>query len=232
MKMKLVALSAVAVFLQLSQAFGQITIDPPTRSVPKEGGGYSILTAGSGTWTASTPAGWITITPRTNGTAGESCIYVVSANFSADTRQAIISIGGNTHTVTQTGYDATLSPQSATYGIAGGTGSVSVSTTAGVSWSAASTTSWITVFTTNGISNGTVSYSVAPYGGVVTRVGSIIIGSKTFLVTQTGTDVNISPAAVDKAYSSDIIMVNVTALVGTLWTVVPKSQGPRRFPQR
>lgn len=220
MKLKMVGLSAVVLVLQLSSAFGQITIDPPTRTAPKEGGGYSILTAGSGTWTASTAASWITITPRTNGTAGESCIYVVSANFSADTRQGVIAIGGNNHTVTQTGYDATLTPQSATYGIAGGTGSIAVATAAGVSWSAASTTSWITVHTTNGIANGTVLYSVAPYGGVVTRVGSLLVGSKTFLVTQTGTDVNISPSAVDKAYSSDIIQVSVTALVGTLWTVV------------
>jgi hypothetical protein len=220
MKLKMVVLSAVVLVLQLCQAFGQITIDPPTRTFAKEGGGASILTAGSGAWTASTAASWLTITPRTNGTAGESCIYVVSANFSADTRQGVIAIGGNNHTVTQTGYDATLTPQSATYSIAGGTGTIAVAAAAGVSWTAATTTSWITVHTTSGIGNGTVLYGVAPYGGVVTRVGTIIVGSKTFVVTQGGTDVNISPASVDKAYSSDIIQVSVTALVGTLWTVV------------
>lgn len=220
MKLKMVVLSAVVLLLQLCQAFGQITIDPPTRTFAKEGGGASILTAGSGAWTASTAASWLTITPRTNGTAGESCIYVVSANFSADTRQGVIAIGGNNHTVTQTGYDATLTPQSATYSIAGGTGTIAVAAAAGVSWTAATTTSWLTVHTTSGIGNGTVLYGVSPYGGVVTRVGTIIVGSKTFVVTQGGTDVNISPAAVDKAYSSDIMQVTVTALVGTLWTVV------------
>lgn len=219
MKMKMVALSAVVFALQLCQVFGQITIDPPTRTFAKEGGAGSVLTAGSGTWTASTAASWLTITPRTNGTAGESCVYVVDANFSADTRQGTISIASLIHTVTQTGYDATLTPSSATYSIAGGTGTISVAVAAGVSWTASTTSSWITVHTTNGISSGTVLYSVAPYGGVVTRVASIRVGAKTFSVTQTGTDVNISPSAVDKAYSSDIILVNVSALVGTLWTV-------------
>jgi len=223
MKLKMVALSAVAVFLQLSLAFGQITIDPPTRTFAKEGGGASILTAGSGTWTASTTASWITITPRTNGAAGESCTYVVDANLSADTRQGTISIAGLTHIVTQTGYDATLTPSSATFGIAGGTGTISVAVAAGVSWTAATTTSWLTVHTTSGIGNGSVLYSVAAYGGVVTRVGTLRVGAKTFTVTQTGTDVNINPSAVDKAYSSDIILVNVSALVGTLWTVVPNN---------
>jgi len=220
MKLKLVALSAVFLVLQLSCAFAQITIDPPTRTFAKEGGGASILTSGSGEWTASTAVGWISLTPRTNGTAGESCIYVVDANFSADIRQGAISIGGHTHTITQTGYDATLTPSSAIYGIDGGTGSLSVATAAGVSWSASTTSSWITVQTSGGIANGTVYYTVAAYGGVVTRIASFTVASKTFTVTQNGVDVNISPAAVDKAYSSDIIQVNVTALVGTLWTVV------------
>lgn len=219
MKMKWVALSAVVFTLQTCQVFGQIAIDPPTRTFPKEGGAGSVLTSGSGEWTASTTASWLTITPRTNGSAGESCVYVVDANLSADTRQGTISIASLLHTVTQTGYDATLTPSSATFSIAGGTGTISVAVAAGVSWTASTTSSWITVHTTNGISSGSVLYSVAPYGGVVTRVASIRVGSKTFTVTQTGTDVNISPLAADKAYSSDIIMVSVSALVDTLWTV-------------
>jgi len=206
-----------------SSSFAQITIDPPTRTFGKDGGGGSVLTAGSGAWTATTVANWLTITPRTNGVAGESCIYVVSANFSADTRQGVIVIGGNNHTVTQTGYDATLTPQSVTCTIAGYTGTINVAVAAGVSWSAATTQSWITVHTPSGIGNGSVLYTVAPYGGVVTRVGTIIVGSKTFVVTQTGTDVNISPLSVDKLYSSDIIQVSVTALVGTHWTVTPNN---------
>jgi hypothetical protein len=161
----------------------------------------------------------LTITPRTTGTAGTSCIYVVGANLSADTRQGIIDVSGKSHTVTQTGYPVTLTPTSATVNLSGGVRTIALSTSAGVSWTASTTASWITIGTPSGIGSGTVSYTVAAYSGVTTRTGSILIGSQTFSVSQTGTDVNIAPYSVQKAYSSDIVMVQVSALTATTWSV-------------
>jgi hypothetical protein len=198
-------------------ASAQITIDPPTRSFTKDGGGGSILTAGTGTWTATTTSSWINITPRTSASAGTSCIYVVSANLSADTRQGVINIAGTTHTITQLGYAATLSPTSATVNLEGGVKTLSITTSAGVSWTATTTAPWITVNTPSGVGSGTVTYTVANYSGVVTRTGSILIGGQTFSVSQTGTDVNIAPYSTEKAYSSDIVMVDVAALSATNW---------------
>lgn len=220
--MKNILLPLFAAFLA-SSAFGQITIDPPTRSFTKDGGGGSILTSGTGTWTATNNVAWITITPRTSGNAGESCIYVVGSNFSADTRQGVITIGGKTHTVTQTGYSATLSPSSATVDLNGATGSISITVDAGVAWSASSSANWVTVNPASGTSSGSVSYTVAPYGGVTTRTTSLTIAGKTFSVTQTGTDVNISPKSAEKAYSSDVVQVQVTALSSTTWNVTPNA---------
>jgi hypothetical protein len=200
-------------------AWSQVTIDPPTRSFTKDGGGGSVLTSGTGTWTATTISSWINITPRTTGSAGTSCIYVVSANLSADARQGVINIAGTTHTITQLGYTATLSPTSATVNLAGGARTVSITTSAGVSWTATTSTPWITVNSPSGVGSGTATYTVANYSGVVTRTGSILIGGQTFSVSQTGTDVNISPYSSDKAYSSDIVTVDVAALSATNWNV-------------
>jgi hypothetical protein len=206
-------------WLLSTAVWAQVTIDPPTRSFTKDGGGGSILTSGTGTWTATTTASWINITPRTTGSAGTSCIYVVSANLSADARQGVINIAGTTHTITQLGYTATLSPTSATVNLAGGAKTVSITTSAGVSWTATTSTPWITVNTPSGIGSGTVTYTVANYSGVVTRTGSILIGGQTFSVSQTGTDVNIAPYSSEKAYSSDIVTVEVAALSATNWNV-------------
>lgn len=214
----LISLAFAANFLQAA-----VTIDPPTRTFAKEGGGASILTSGSGSWTASTAAGWITITPRTSGVAGESCIYIVSANFSADTRQGEILVADQTHTVTQTGYPSTLSPTSASYDRSGGGGSINITVDAGVSWTALSNVGWIQVSPNSGLSTGSVSYTVEPYAGVVSRSGSMTIAGRTFSVTQTGADVNLDPESVQKEYSSDIIIVNVTALATTSWTVIPNA---------
>jgi len=112
-------------------ASGQVPIDLPTRSFSKDGGGGTILTSGTGTWTATKTASWINITPRTTGSAGTSCIYVVSANLSADARQGVINIAGTTHTITQLDYTATLSPTSATVNLAGGARTGSITTSAG-----------------------------------------------------------------------------------------------------
>ena len=200
-----------------------ITIDPPSRSFAKEGGGASVLTSGSGSWTATTASAWITITPRTNGVAGESCVYVVAANFSADTRQGVIVIAGQNHTVTQSGYDATLSPTSAVVTLDGGSGEISVTTAAGVSWNAVSHAAWVTVVPTSGVSAGTVTYTVARYGGVTDRSASLTIAGKTFTIKQTGADVNISPPTVEKTYEADIVQVQVTALFSTTWSVTPNA---------
>ncbi|MEI7929760.1 MAG: BACON domain-containing carbohydrate-binding protein, partial [Verrucomicrobiales bacterium] len=209
----------VALCLTALPAWAQVTIDPPTRSFTKDGGGGSILTSGTGTWSATTTASWLTITPRTTGSAGTSCIYVVNSNLSADARQGVINIAGTTHTVTQLGYTATLSPTSATVNLAGGAKTVSITTSAGVSWTATTSAPWITVNSPSGIGSGTVTYSVANYSGVVTRTGSILIGGQAFSVSQTGTDVNIAPYSSDKAYSSDIVTVEVAALSATNWNV-------------
>ncbi|MCX8494777.1 MAG: BACON domain-containing carbohydrate-binding protein [Akkermansiaceae bacterium] len=209
----------VALCLTALPALAQVTIDPPTRSFTKDGGGGSILTSGTGSWTASTTSPWLTITPRTTGSAGTSCIYVVNSNLSAAARQGVINIAGTTHTVTQIGYTATLSPTSATVNLSGGARTVSITTSAGVSWTATTSTPWITVNSPSGIGSGTVTYTVANYSGVVTRTGSILIGGQAFSVSQTGTDVNIAPYSSDKAYSSDIVTVEVAALSATNWNV-------------
>ncbi len=213
----------VALLLWPGLLAAQVNIDPPTRTFAKEGGGYSILTSGSGSWTASTTAPWITITPRTSGTAGESCVYLIQANFSADTRQGVIAIADKQHTVTQTGYAATLSPMNATVDLEGGSGVISIAVDAGVGWSASSNVDWVTVSPTSGIGSGTVSYTVAPYNGVTTRTTALTVAGRTFSITQTGADVNIAPRSADIPYSSNIVQVQITALGGTTWTVMPSN---------
>jgi hypothetical protein len=134
-----------------------------------------------------------------------------------------IDIGGNTYTITQYGYDATISPTSATFDRYGGSGSISVTAEAGVSWSAVPNNDWITVSPASGTSVGMVNYSVAEYPGVVSRVGSITIGGKTFSITQTGVDVSISPESTTKGSDADIIAVTINALATTRWTVTPNA---------
>jgi len=223
MKKKQFVAVCLMIFAIIATSNAQIEINPASRSFTKDGGGGSVLTSGSGDWTASTAAGWLTITPRTTGSVGESCIYVVDSNFSANNRVGLIDISGNTHTVNQTGYSATLSPTTVTVEYQGGSGQISITTDAGVSWTAVANNDWVSVTPSSGISAGTVSYTVAPYSGVTLRTTSLTIAGQTFSITQNGTDVNISPYSVEKSAGSDIVQVQVSALWDTSWSVVPDS---------
>lgn len=201
-----------------------ISIDPPTRTFNNDGGGGSVLTSGSGSWTASAGESWITITPTTSGVAGDRCTYIVDANPSADTRVGLITIGDCTHKITQTGYASSLSKSSVTLDKNGGTVSVNISTQSSISWSAYSNDAWITVNTSSGFGNGEVSFSVAAYSGSVqARSGTIVIGGNTFTVYQTGPRVVLSPSTYEKDCKAAIVPIAVSALSGMSWTATSQS---------
>lgn len=79
-----------------------------------------------------------------------------------------------------------ISQTNASFTAAGGTGSVSVSTQPGCSWTASSGASWMTITSgASGIGNGTVNYSISSNTGGQRIVSSTIAG-KVLTVTQSG----------------------------------------------
>ena len=219
--MKLV--SCVAIILMHICANAAVTITTSAKTFQKTGGAASVVVQGDGSWTATSDADWIVIKSGASGSGAGSVVYIVNANATADTRIGHINIGGNTYTITQYGYEATITPTSASFDRYGGNGTISVAVDAGVSWSAVPNNDWITVSPASGMSVGTVNYTVAVYDGVVSRVGSITVGGKTFTVTQAGVDVSISPESTTKGEGADIIAVTVNALSTTQWTVTPNA---------
>ncbi len=217
------SLAALLVTVWAAASLAGVTITTSAKTFQKTGGAASVVVQGDGSWTAKSDSDWIVIRSGSSGNGAGSCVYVVNANATADVRIGHINIGGNTYTITQYGYDATISPTSATFDRYGGSGSISVTVDAGVSWSAIANDDWISVSPASGTSVGTVNYTVAEYPGVVSRVGSITIGGKTFTITQTGVDVSISPESTTKGEGADIVAVTVNALATTQWTVTPNA---------
>jgi len=82
----------------------------------------------------------------------------------------------------------TLSKISQIFNASGGSGSFSVTVDNSCSWHASKNTSWI-AFTSSGGSapgNSTVNFTIQPNKGTSKRMGYIIVGDKTFTVTQYG----------------------------------------------
>lgn len=99
----------------------------------------------------------------------------------------VVGLGGSVHRiVSDAACTYSIAPTSATFPQTGGTGTVNVTAPPGCGWTAHSLVSWTTITAgRNGTGNGTVTYSVAPYGGSAnSRTGKLKIAGQTLTVTQ------------------------------------------------
>jgi len=96
-----------------------------------------------------------------------------------------------------------INPTSASFAAAGGTGTVTVTTSAGCNWTAASNNSFITVTSgASGSGSGTVTYSVAANTLSTSRSGSLTIAGLTHSVTQAGTGGGCTNAIVNPGFET------------------------------
>jgi len=78
-----------------------------------------------------------------------------------------------------------ISPMNASFGASGGTGSVSVTTQVGCTWTASSSASWMTITSgSSGTGNGTINYSVSASTNPDQQTASSTFAGKLFTVTQ------------------------------------------------
>ncbi|RPI51962.1 MAG: hypothetical protein EHM49_06350, partial [Deltaproteobacteria bacterium] len=113
-----------------------------------------------------------------------------------------------------------IDPASAYFNASGGSGSVSVATQSGCSWTAASNDAWIhTTSGDSGTGSGTVNYSVNANTGS-SRTGTMTIAGQTFTVSQgeAGTcTYAIDPASANIGLHGGSGSVDVTADPGCSW---------------
>lgn len=168
----------------------RIEIAPTARDVSASGESVSAtVTAPSGcAWAATTDVSWITVTSASTGNGNGTLSIAVAAN-TGDQRTGTVEIADQVLTIRQAtatcSYNIAPSAQSIA-AAGGGGGPVTVSTSAGCSWTAVSNASWITVAVgQSGTGSGTVSFTVAANPGG-SRTGTLSIAGQTLTVTQAG----------------------------------------------
>jgi photosystem II stability/assembly factor-like uncharacterized protein len=173
-------------------------------------GGYAMLNVtGVASWQVTIRETWLSlVTPESSGAGDAMLVFRVGANVDSRVllgevpnegpRTGYIDIAGRTLAIHQAaaGCSYTVSPSSASFPDAGGTGTVTLTTaTAECAWTAAAPSSFITVTSAaTGAGNTVVSYSVAPNAGV-SRIGTLIAGGQPVSISQAGSAATI---AVDK----------------------------------
>jgi Viral BACON domain/Putative binding domain, N-terminal len=167
-------------------------INPTNASIASTAGSGTVaVSAAAGcSWSATSNAGWITITSGATG-AGNGTVGFRVDTFSGSTRTGTLAIAGLTFTVTQTQTSTdtrcsyAISPTNRDASPVGGTFTVSVSTSSTCRWTVKSDEKWMNVTPdAGGTGTGSVSLVVAPNTTKSARTGTATIAGQTFTVRQ------------------------------------------------
>ena len=188
-------------------------------------GSMAVTTLVGCVWNAASTNPWISILSGTSYTNSGTVSYSLLANPTAIARTGVISVAGQSFTVTQAGEACSyfVAPDNAAHGAGSVTGFVAVATLAGCPWSVLNTNPWITILTgTNYTNSGSVSYSVQANPTSYARTGEVIIANYSFFVTQTGAVCTylLAPTSASPGANSTTGTVAVTTLDGCLWSAV------------
>lgn len=140
-------------------------------------------------WAATSNDSWITIIDG-SGTGNGTVSFVVRDNPNEQARIGQISIAHRDFIVRQEGYGQSAcsfaaTPKFQSFQAAGGTGSTTVTTSAGCIWTATSNASWVKITSDNGgLGPGALTFTVESNSSGSPRKGTINISGTTFSVKQ------------------------------------------------
>lgn len=173
-------------------------------------------------WTATTRDAWISVA----GGAGQGngpMIVSVAPNANAPPRTGSVQVGNASVSVVQAGVgcDFDVSPTSRSIGATGGRFDISITTSGGCDWQAASNDAWLSVSASRGTGSGQVTVTVAATTAG-TRTGTLRIAGSTVTVTQsstpTGCSFVVSPQSQLAPAGGGSYIVNVSTAAGCAWT--------------
>jgi hypothetical protein len=165
-------------------------VAPDTIAEPAAGGSQNVgvTTAADCAWTAASNAPWITIAMPASGTGNGNVQLDIQPNSGA-ARSGTATVAGQMVTVNQeSGCSVSIAPAGQAVGVAGGTGSFTVTAPAGCPWTAVSNNpEWLTVTSgASGSGAGIVQFNAVANASGAARTGTITVSGQTFTVTQAG----------------------------------------------
>ena len=185
----------------------------------------SLITSNPCPWSVSNTNSWITILSASNSTGSGILTYALSENLSLNERVGAFFLGGAMFTVTQQAVICSyaLTPVGRSHTSVSATGTIAVSASAPCPWAVGNTNSWITIQSgSNGLGNGTVTYVLEANPISLDRIGTLLIGGQSFVITQQAISCTfaISPTKRSHGFGFNSNFFTINAGGGCLWTVV------------
>jgi len=204
-------------------------IEPASLLAPAEGQSVNVVITAPGncTWSAVSDVPWITFGSSSKGSGNGTVTVVVAAN-TGTSRIATVTIAGQALAVTQAASPLpapqcpfAATPSSIPIAATGGSGTVTVTTTAGCAWSVSGVPSWLSATGTGGNGPGTVTFTAAANTGAA-RTATLTIGGQTVTVTQAaatapGCNYSINPTSFNPPATGGPTTVAVTTSTGCSW---------------
>ena len=203
------------------------SVAPPTRThgYGAASNSFNVITTNGCPWAVGNTNTWITITTGSNGAASETVGYTIDANAAPTDRIGVLTVDGQTFTVTQRAAvcSFTLLPGSRNHGYGAATNTINVSTTPGCGWPVSTTNSWITILSgTTGTGTGVVTYAVSANSGASARTGMVMIADQVFVLTQSGTSASFSFESIRRGATGQVILTLVGGPLG-IWEIQASS---------
>jgi hypothetical protein len=209
-----------------------LTLTAGTFSASGGPGAISLATGAGCTWTVSANSTWVSFPAGSSGSGPATIGFAVAANATTEARQATLTVAGQSLAVKQDGSipcEYAVSPTSLDLVAAGGSATVTVTTGAACTWTAASTAPWATITSgASGTGNGTVSVAVAANSAADARQTSVTVASRAVAVHQAGTppqpvtcEYAVSPLDTVVHWHITTVSVSVSTSAGCTWTATP-----------
>ena len=162
---------------------------PSTQTIESQGGPVTVgvTTGAQCSWTARSDADWLTITAGAGGTGPGTVSLTAASNPGTANRDVAVTVATQSVRFTQrarTDCAFTVSAPSQRFGADGGRGQITVATTAGCGWTAASSESWLVLQQTSGTGPGAIDYTVGPYTGTSERSVRVVVAEETLTFRQ------------------------------------------------
>lgn len=192
---------------------------------------FDVNTDAACTWTVTTTVAWLSVVSGGSGSGNGTVTYRAAANPDAASRTGSLTVGTQSHTVTQAGAAlclVDLNKYGDTFPVSGGTGTFDVEAAPTCAWAAASNAGWVRVTDpSSGVGTGTrrVTYAVDANPGAGARSAAIVVGGRTFTVSQAGTtscEYSVAPVDFRECNRGGFDRtVAVTTASGCGWTAAP-----------
>ena len=185
---------------------------------------YGVNAPSGCSWTAGSDQSWATVVGGASGTGAGLVTVQATANNTASTRSATLTINTGSAMLAQAPSSCTysLSSNSASLSASGGPEQVNVTTSPGCPWTVVNNNPWAINVTSgaSGSGNGTVNFTVLPSADLNSRSVLLSIMGNPFTITEGGAcTFSLTSASLSSAALGGTITLGLTAsALGCTWT--------------